>query len=112
MMICKKNVWLYFVMCMVCLFACGGAEDPIETEPEPEKPVVLQYGTVACTVTDAGSEQPILGATVTLQGLSFTTGVDGSFAFHGIVYGDAHTLTVADVDYKPYSNPWCSISHA
>ena len=92
-------------MCMVCLLACEEAEDPIEIEPEPEKTVVIQYGTVSGTVTDVGSGEPILGATVTLQELSFTTGVDGTFAFHGIPYSDAHTLTVADVDYKPYDQP-------
>lgn len=101
----KRNVWLFFVICMVCLFACEEAEDPIEIEPEPEKTVVIQYGTVSGTVTDVASGEPILGATVTLQGLSFITGVDGTFAFHGITYSDAHTLTVADVDYKPYDQP-------
>ncbi len=101
----KRNVWLFFVICMVCLFACEEAKDPIEIEPEPEKTVVIQYGTVSGSVTDVGSGEPILGATVTLQGLSFTTGVDGTFAFHGIPYSDAHTLTVADVDYKPYNQP-------
>ena len=106
MMTFKNNVWLFFVICVVCLFACGETEDPIEIEPESEKTVVLQYGTVSGTVTDVGSGEPILGATVTLQGLSFTTGVDGTFAFHGISYDDAHTLTVADVDYKPYSQPF------
>ena len=101
----ERNVWLFFVICMVCLFACEEVEDPIEIEPEPEKTVVIQYGTVSGTVTDVGSGEPILGATVTLQGLSFTTGIDGTFAFHGIPYSDAHTLTVADVDYKPYNQP-------
>ena len=43
----KNNVWLFFVMCLVCLFACEEAEDPIEIEPEPEKTVVIQYGTVS-----------------------------------------------------------------
>ncbi len=106
MMTLKKNAWLYFVMCLVCLFACQEAEDPIEVEQEPEETVVIEYGTVSGTVTDAGSGQPILGATVTLYGLSFTTGVDGTFAFHGIPYDNAHVLTVADVDYKPYSQPF------
>jgi len=102
----KRNVWLFCVMCMVCLFACGEAEDPIEIEPEPDKMVVIQYGTVSGTVTDVGSGQPIPGTTVTLQGLSITTGADGVFAFHGIPYNDAHTLVVADVDYKPYNQPF------
>ena len=102
----KKNVCLYLLMCMVCLLACEEAEDPIEVEPASEKTDVIQYGTVSGTVTDVGSGEPIFGATVTLQGLSAITGVDGGFAFHGIQYNDAHTLTVADVDYKPYSQPF------
>ena len=106
MMTFKKNVWFFLLMGMVCLFACEEADDPIEIEPEPERTVVIQYGTVSGTVTDVGSGQPILGATVTLQGLSVTTGVDGVFAFHGIPYNDTHTLTVVDVDYKPYSHPF------
>lgn len=101
----KRNVWLFCVMGIVCLFACAAAEDPIEVEPEPEERVVIQYGTVSGTVADVGSGAPILGATVTLYGLSFTTGVDGTFAFHGIPYNEAQTLTVADVDYKPYNQP-------
>ena len=99
----KNNVWLYLLICMVCLFACGEAEDPIETETEES--VVIEYGTVSGTVTDIGSGEPIFGSTVTLQGLSATTGVDGGFAFHGISYDDPHILTVEDVDYKPYRQP-------
>ena len=106
MMIYRKNVYLFLIICVGLLFACDETEDPIEVEPESDKPVVLAYGTVSGTVTDIGSGHPILGATVTLQGLSVTTEKDGAFAFHGIVYGDAHTLTVADVDYKPYSQPF------
>ncbi len=100
------NKIILLFLSMACLFACGEAEDPVEIEQEPEKTIVVQYGTVSGTVTDVGSGHPILGAIVTLQGLSVTTGVDGAFAFHGIVYDDAHTLTVADADYKPYNQPF------
>ena len=100
------NKIILLFLCMACLFACGEAEDPVEIEPELEKPVVVQYGTVSGTVTDAGSGQPILGATVMLHGLSLTTGADGVFAFHGIPYNDAHILAVADVDYKPSNQPF------
>lgn len=103
-MIPKKIVWL--LLLMVCIFACGEAEDPLEPEPEPEKLVVLEYGTVAGTITDAGTGNPIPGATVTLLGLLVETGVDGVFSFQGVVYGDAHTLIVEDVDYKPYNQPF------
>ena len=106
MMTFKRNVWLFCVMYMVCLFACEETEDPTEIEPKLEETVVVQYGTVSGIVTDVGSGQPILGATVTLQGLSVTTGADGVFAFHGIPYNDAHTLVVADVDYKLYNQPF------
>ena len=99
-MLTRNKIVLLF-LCIASIFACEEAEDPIE--PEPEKPVVIEYGTVSGTVTDAGSGNPISGATVMLQGLSVTTGIDGAYAFHGILYGDAHILTVEDADYKPHS---------
>lgn len=102
-MIRKKIV--LFLLFVVCISACENAEDPLEPEPEPEKPVVLQYGTVSGTITDAGTGNPIPGATVTLLGLSVETGVDGAYAFQGVVYDDAHTLVVEDADYKPYNEP-------
>ena len=46
---------------MICIFACGEAEDPIEPEPEPEQPVVLEYGTVSGTITDAGNWESYSG---------------------------------------------------
>ena len=97
----KKNISLFLLM--ACIFACGEAEEP--TESESEKPVMLQYGTVSGTINDAGTGNRIPGATVTLLGQSFETGVDGNYTFQGILYGDVHTLTVADPDYKPYSQP-------
>ena len=97
----KKNISL--LLLVVCIFACGEAEET--TKSEPEKPAVLEYGTVAGTITDAGTGNPIPGATITLIGLSFETGVDGNYTFQGVVYGDVHTLTVTDPDYKPYSQP-------
>ena len=88
---------------MACIFACGEAEEA--TEPESEKPVMLEYGTISGTLTDAGTGNRIPGSIVTLLGQSFETGVDGNYIFQGILYGDVHTLTVADPDYKPYSQP-------
>ena len=90
---------------MAYVFACGTTEDPLEPEPEPEKPVVLEYGTVSGTVTDAGTGNPIPGATVTLVEISVETGVDGAYSFQGILY-DAHTLVVEDANYKPYNEPF------
>ena len=97
----KKSISLFLLM--ACLFACGEAEET--TEPEPEKPAMLEYGTVSGTIADAGTGNRIPGATVTLLGQSFETGVDGNYTFQGVLYGDVHTLTVTDPDYKPYSQP-------
>ncbi|MDE0686200.1 MAG: carboxypeptidase-like regulatory domain-containing protein, partial [Candidatus Poribacteria bacterium] len=95
-----------FLLFVVCISACEQAEDPLEPEPEPEKPVVLEYGTVSGTITDAGTGNPIPGATVKLLESSVETGVEGVYSFQGIVYGDAHTLIVEDADYKPYNEPF------
>lgn len=103
-MIPKKIVLL--LLFVVCTSACENAEDPLEPEPEPEKPVVLQYGTVSGTVTDAGTGNAIPGAVVKLLEASVETGAEGVYAFHGVVYDDAHTLIVEDVDYKPYNQPF------
>ncbi len=103
-MIPKKIV--LFLLFVVCISACGTTEDPLEPEPEPEKPVVLEYGTVSGTVTDAGTGNPIPGATVTLLEISVETGVDGAYSFQGILYDDAHTLVVEDANYKPYNEPF------
>ena len=103
-MIRKKIV--LFLLFVVCISACENVEDPLEPEPEPEKPVALQYGTVSGTVTDAGTGNPIPGATVTLLEISVETGVDGAYSFQGILYDDAHTLVVEDANYKPYSEPF------
>ena len=97
----KINISLFLLM--TCIFACGEAEET--TEPESEKPAMLEYGTVSGTVTDAGTGNRIPGATVTLLGQSFETGVDGNYTFQGVLYDDVHTLTVIDPDYKPYSQP-------
>ena len=103
-MIPKKIV--LFLLFVVCVSACENAEDPLEPEPEPEKPVVLQYGTVSGTVTDAGTGNAIPGAVVKLLEASVETGAEGVYAFQDVVYDDAHTLIVEDVDYKPYNQPF------
>lgn len=101
-MIPKKII--LFLLIVICISACEEVEDPIE--PEPEKPVVFEYGTVSGTITDAGTGNPIPGTTVKLLGSSVETGVEGVYSFQGVVYGDAHTLIVEDADYKPYSQPF------
>lgn len=100
-MISKKII--LFLLIVICISACGKAEEPLEPEPELEKPVMLEYGTVSGTVTDAGTGNPIPGAIVKLLGSSVETGVEGVYSFQGVVYGDAHTLIVEDADYKPYN---------
>ena len=94
---------LLLLLLMACVFACGKVEDPLESEPEPEKPVVLEYGTVSGTITDAGTGNPIPGAIVQLLEASVETGAEGVYAFQGVVYDDVYTLIVEDADYKSYS---------
>ena len=97
----KINITLFLLV--ACIFACGEVEET--TEPEAEKPVMLQYGTVSGSIIDAGTGNRIPGSTVTLLGQSVETGVDGNYTFQGVLYDDVHTLTVIDPDYKPYSQP-------
>lgn len=97
----KKNISLFLLI--VCIFACGEAEEI--TESESEKPTMLEYGTVSGSIIDAGTGNRIPGSTVTLLGQSIETGVDGNYTFQGVLYDDVHTLTVIDPDYKPYSQP-------
>ena len=105
----KKTVLL--LLLLTYIFACRATEDPLEPDPEPEEPLVLQYGTVSGTVTDAGTGNPIPGSLVTLEstvtqlGTSVETGVDGVYTFQNVFYGDIHALIVKDADYKPYSQP-------
>ena len=100
-MILKKTILLFFLI--TCIFACERTEDPLELEPEPEVPVVLEYGTVSGSVTDAETGNLIPGVTVTLLEQSMQTGLGGIYIFQNVVYGDNHTLIVEDADYKPYS---------
>ena len=97
----KKTILL--LLLGTCIFACGKAEDPLK--PEPEKPVVLEYGTVSGSVTDVRTGNPIPGATVTLLGQSVETGLGGIYTFQNVLYGDTHALVVEDADYQPYSQP-------
>ncbi len=94
-----KNTIL-FLLLLTCIFACGTTEDPLEPKPEPEEPVVLQYGTVSGTVTDAGTGNPIPGSMVILMGLSVETGVDGVYTFQDLLYSDTYNLIVRDPDYE------------
>ena len=95
-MIPQKHI-LFFLL-ITCLFACGEAEEAPELALE--KPMMPEYGTVSGTITDAATGNPIPGATVMLLGQSVETGVDGSYTFQGILYGDTHNLVVTDPDYK------------
>ena len=97
----KKTILL--LLLVTCIFACGKAEDPLEPEPEPETPGMLEYGTVSGTITDAGTGNPIPGATVILLGQSVETGLGGVYTFQKVLYEDIYTLVVEDTDYKPYN---------
>lgn len=98
-MILKKTMWL--LLLVTCIFACGKSEDPLE--PEPEEPVVIEYGTVSGSVTDADTGNPIPGVSVILLGQSMETGLGGIYTFQNVMYGDNYTLTMEDADYKPHS---------
>ena len=97
----KINIALFLLM--ACILACGETEEI--TESESEKPAMLEYGTVSGAIIDTGTGNRIPGATVMLLGQSVETGVDGNYTFQGVLYNDVHTLTVIDLDYKPYSQP-------
>ena len=53
------------LLLLLCLFACGGADEEESTE-QPTTPIVIEYGTVSGTVTHGGTENPIPGAVATL----------------------------------------------
>jgi hypothetical protein len=99
LMVPKKTIC--FFLLVTCIFACGKAEEPLE--PEPEEPMVLEYGTVSGTVTDAGTGNPIPGVLVTLFGKAILTGIDGVYTFQEVLYGDAHALVAEDMHYKPHN---------
>ena len=98
-----KNTILFFLL-VTCIFACGEVED--QAKPTPIEEMMRDYGTIAGTVFDAGTGQPIPGSMVTLLGQSVETGIDGRYTFLNISYGDAYVLAVVDVDYKPYNHPF------
>ena len=89
------------LLLLLCLFACGGADEE-EPAEQPAAPIVIEYGTVSGTITHGGTENPIPGAVVTLLEQSVETGIDGVYTFQGMPYADAYTLYVEDVDYQPY----------
>ena len=98
-MILKRTILL--LLLVTCLFACEESEDTLK--PEPEEPVVIEFGTVSGSVTDAETGNFIPGVTVTLLGQSMETGLGGIYTFQNVLYGDNHTLIVEDADYKPHS---------
>ena len=98
-MILKKTILL--LLLIACIFACEESEVPLETEPE--EPMVIEYGTVSGSVTDAETGNLIPGVTVILLGQSMETGLGGIYTFQNVIYGDNHTLMTEDADYKPYS---------
>ena len=65
--------------------------------------MVLEFGTISGTVTDAGTGNPIPGVVVTLLGRAVKTGIDGVYTFEYVLYGDMHALVVEDMHYKPHN---------
>lgn len=62
-------------------------------------------GSIAGTVTDAATQAPIVGATVTLSsGLIRVTDTNGNFSY-GVVLSGTYTLTVSAVGYATQSQP-------
>ena len=80
-MILKRTILL--LLLVTCIFACERAEEPLA--PEPEEPVVLEYGTISGSVTDAETGNLIPGVTVTLLGQSMETGL-GAFTPFKILF--------------------------
>jgi hypothetical protein len=64
------------------------------------------YQSVSGIVTDAVTNQPIAGATVTIDTiLSRTTDASGKFTFPKVPVGDIdYVVTMAGGSYKPYSS--------
>ncbi len=100
----SKNSLILFLLGLSILFACGASEKDDEVPPEPPPPTgTLEYGTVSGTITDAGTKNPIPGATVTLLDQEIKTEVDGMYAFQEVPYADTHTLIIKDPDYKTHT---------
>ena len=99
LMVAQKTIC--FLLLVACLFACGQAEEPLE--PEPEESMVLEYGTISGTVTDAGTGNPIPGVVATLLGQTVETGISGVYTFQNVLYGDMHALVIEDMHYKPHN---------
>ena len=100
----SKNSLTLFLLVLSIFFACGASEKDEEVPTEqPAKPDPLKYGTVSGIVSDAGTKNPIPGATVTLLDREVKTEIDGMFTFQEIPYTDTHTLTVNDPDYKTHT---------
>ena len=64
--------------------------------------VAPEFGDVAGTVTDGDTEDPIEGATITLNGETATTGADGTFAIDDVEVGE-YTITASADGYAEAS---------
>jgi hypothetical protein len=58
-----------------------------------------QTGSVTGTITDATTDQPIAGATVSIPRLQVTTGSDGTYTLNGLPAG-SYQMTVSDYGYQ------------
>ncbi len=60
-----------------------------------------KFGVVSGVITDATTGNPIPGVTVNLLGVTMKTEGDGKYDFTQVVYSEAHSLIIADIDYQP-----------
>lgn len=65
------------------------------------------YQSVSGVVVDAATQQPLSGATVTIDTvLTATTDASGKFSFPKVPVGDIdYQVTGPDASYKPYASP-------
>lgn len=73
------------------------------TPPSVTLDLALRPDTLTGTIVDAYTKQPVAGALVQTQGMSATTGSDGSFALAGLP--ESYTLHVSKADYAPRDEP-------
>lgn len=80
------------------LAACGG-DDGSNSQPYNPPGQQSQPGSISGRVLSASDGQPVVGATVTVDGTSTTTGADGSFSVSGLTQTDRLPVTIAATGY-------------
>ena len=85
----------------VVLAACGGDDEPAGGEYGGPSQQPAQPGSVAGRVLSAGDGQPVSGASVTVDGITLTTGADGSFTFPDLTQVDRLPVTINVPGFAP-----------